>query len=89
MTVRLTDRTPLYRDYSIDVNVRNNAPNFITPLVNKIVPLNGTSLTYTFPTYKDLDGGIVTLSILQTNGSALPSFITFTNNKTIINPGKY
>lgn len=89
ISIMLSDWQPLMKSYSISVSVTNSLPQFDTALVNQTVPLNGSPVTYSLPTYSDADGGLVTMVVKYEGSTTFPSFISLVNNSTVINPGKY
>jgi Ca2+-binding RTX toxin-like protein len=65
-------------DFRLTINPVNDAPAVVTPLTDTVASV-GTTLSYIVPagSFVDLDGDVLTYSAVQSNGSALPGWLSF------------
>lgn len=85
--IDLSDGQPLTTSYNFFVTVTNTAPSFPvgTVLANQTLGVNAT-LTFTIPTYSDLDNNLITVTTYEAGKLVLPAFIIFADPVFTINP---
>jgi hypothetical protein len=88
IVVMITDSQGLTvsTSFAVSVNAVNDAPVLANPISNQTV-IEGTSYAFTMPsnTFVDVDSGdILTYTATQSNGSALPGWLSFDPNAQLL-----